>query len=98
MSASSPQAVVDQHEQEHDAEADNAGPHAALDGILAEARPDRAHRLDLERNGQRAILELDGKLLHFLQRKVAADLPLSIGDSAHDVGEEMTSLSSEMAR
>ena len=66
------QAVVDQHKEQHGAEADDAGLDALLDRFLAQRGADLLVAFDAQRDGQGTVLQLDGQRFGFLALKLAA--------------------------
>ena len=67
------QAIVDEHEQQHDDHTDDAGANAGLNRLLAQRGPHLARAFDTQRHGQTAELELRRQPLCLIQRKVAGD-------------------------
>ena len=76
------QAVVEDHEEADDAEADDAGDEAPVDRVLTERRADGAALHDFQRHRERAGLELDDEVVD-LGRRHAVDDAL-VGDGAVD--------------
>ena len=79
------QAVVDQHEEHDQAEADDAGAEAIGEGLLAEGRGELVEAVYGERQGQRAVFEHGGEVLGVGDVADAGDLAAA-GDLALDGG------------
>src|SRR5258708_20969932 len=73
-------AVVDDHEDDDDREADKAGGQAYLDGLGAQGRADLGDVEDLQVDGQRPRVDAGGQVVGALLGEAARDHGLSAGD------------------